>query len=349
ILGCTGIVGQQFIRMLENHPYFEISLLTASKNSKGKAFKDIVNWYVKGKIPESVKNIIVMDTHLESIINKNIDIFFCALPSQIAKDIELSLANSGVFVFSNASSHRMNPEIPILIPEVNPEHINLIQYQLQKQKGFIMTNPNCSTAGLVMSLKPLLQFGIKSVTVTTYQAISGAGRLGIPSMDILNNVIPYIHGEEIKIEKETQKILGSVHNFSINKQDIDIFPSCCRVPVRDGHLESVSVELAKDVDEERIFDSFRSFKGTPQELKLPTAPETPLIVCSKSDRPQPIHDSYAGTPKRAEGMAVPIGRIKKKGKRISFFLLVHNTIRGAAGTSILNAEMAFIKNYLKKS
>jgi aspartate-semialdehyde dehydrogenase len=346
VMGCTGIVGQQFVRMLDGHPYFEVSALFASNRSEGKRYCDAVDWIVSENIPECVRDLVIMDASVEAVKKMGVGIVFSALPTAVAKDIENALRREGVYVFSNASAHRMDNDVPMLIPEVNPTHLELVEAQISRYGGFIVTNSNCSTTGLVMALKPLLKRGLNSVIVTTYQALSGAGRRGVASLDILGNIIPYIKGEEEKIERETIKILGNLHHGGIRGADIEVNASCCRIPVKDGHLESVIVELDEDLDIETISKTLSSFKGIPQDMRLPTAPEAPIILRTEDNRPQPALDVYAGAPERAKGMAITVGRIRKKDNRINFFLLVHNTIRGAAGTCILNAELAVEKNYI---
>lgn len=346
VMGCTGLVGQQFIKMLDAHPYFEITALSSSKRSAGKKYCEVVDWIVGGSIPECVRDMIISETSVEALIMKGVKVIFSALPSTIAKDIEQALASEGLHVFSNASAHRMDSDVPILIPEVNPEHLELIKAQVSEGMGFIVTNSNCSTTGLVMGLKPLLNFGLRSVTISTYQALSGAGRHGVASLDIFDNVIPYIKDEEEKIERETKKILGELHTEGVKDAGLEVNASCCRVPTREGHLESIVVELEEDVDSETISRALSSFRGIPQDLKLPTAPEVPVIVRAEKNRPQPILDRDAGSPERAKGMAIVVGRIRKKGQKVSLFLLVHNTIRGAAGTCILSAELAVMNEYI---
>lgn len=347
VMGCTGIVGQQFVKTLDDHPYFEITALSSSKQSAGKKYGDAVIWSVGGDIPEYAKDLMILETSVELLMKKEVKIVFSALPSTIAKDIEVALAKEGIYVFSNAGAHRMDDDVPILIPEVNPEHFDLVKTQSYKGKGFIVTNSNCSTTGLVLGLKPLLDFGLKSVIVTTYQAISGAGRHGVSSLDILGNIIPYIKQEEDKIERETRKIFGKIDKEGIKEANLEVNTSCCRTSTRVGHLESIVVELNEDVNPETISGAFGSFRGIPQEMRLPTAPETPIIVRAEENRPQPLLDKDAGTPGRAKGMAVTVGRIRKKAKRVNFFLLVNNLIRGAAGTCILNAEYGIKKNLIK--
>lgn len=342
IMGCTGLVGQQFVKMLSNHPYFEITCLTASKNSEGKEYGKAVSWMIGDKIPEQVKNLIIQKTSTEIFLKNDVRIVFSALPSPVAKDIEMELRKSGIYVFSNASAYRMNPEIPIIIPEINPEHFELAIKQKMKYGGFIITNSNCTTSGFAFSLKPILDLEPISAIVTTYQAISGAGRKGLASMYILGNVIPFIKEEEEKIERESRKILGEVVNGEIKEREIKIIANCARVPVIFGHLESITLEFKNDIDLELFINKLKKFKGEPQKLNLPSAPKNPIIISEEKDRPQPSFDAN-----NENGMSVTIGRIRKKYNRISFFLLVNNLVRGAAGTSVLNAEYAFKKKIIE--
>jgi aspartate-semialdehyde dehydrogenase len=347
VMGSTGLVGQQFIKMLNSHPFFEVVALSSSEKSVGKKYYEAVDYIVGGDIPECAEDILITNLSGEDLIKMGIKIVFSALPSEAAQEIEKVMANEGLYIFSNASACRMYSDVPIIIPEVNPDHLELVNAQPSHGNGFVVTNSNCTTTGLVLGLKPLLNFGLESVTVTTYQALSGAGRRGVASLDIVDNLIPYIRDEEEKIERETKKILGKIGKAGIKNADLKVNASCCRVPTRDGHLESVVVELDEDVDVKTISDTLSSFRGITQEMKLPTAPEVPVIVRTEENRPQPLLDRDAGTPERARGMAVSVGRIRKKGKKVNFFLLVHNTIRGAAGTCILNAELAVMRSYIK--
>ncbi len=340
ILGATGMVGQQFIRILEDHPQFEPVVLTASSRSKNKEYRTATDWIVSNDIPESVGNIDVIETSSEEILIQEIDLVFSALPSNVAFNIESELARSGLPVFSNAGAHRMDATVPILIPEINPSHLGLIKEQ-EYGDGFIVTNSNCSTSGLVFGLKPLLEFGIQSVTVSTYQAISGAGRNGVSSMDILGNVIPFISNEEEKIVSETKEILGNLENGKVTPVSFDVNASCVRVPVQDGHLESIVVDLEESVEIEQVTNIMNNFTGEPQSLNLHTAPSHPIVVLNESDRPQPKRD--LSLEEGDLGMTVKIGRLRKQGDRLNMFLLVHNTIRGAAGASVLNAEFALAK------
>jgi aspartate-semialdehyde dehydrogenase len=349
IMGCTGLVGQQFIRMLENHPYFEVAVVTASNNSAGKRYGAITDWIVSEHIPEYVRELIVQDTTLHSFRHNDIAVVFSALPAGIAEGIEKELAKEGYKVFSNASAFRMDSDVPVIIPEVNAEHMELVKQQKYIRGGYIVTNSNCSTAGMVILLKPLMKFGIQSVNVTTYQALSGAGRRGVASLAIMGNVIPHIKNEEEKLETETLKILGTLNDGSICNADLTVNASCCRVPVRDGHLESVVIEFQKQTTIDEITNALNSFRASPQQMNLPTAPSVPIIVKYEEDRPQPALDVYNGAPERARGMAVTVGRIRQKHNKFNLFLLSHNAIRGAAGTCILNAEYAYATNYISKA
>ncbi len=343
ILGATGIVGQQFIRILDEHPFFEIGVVTGSDRSSGKLYSEATDWIVSPSLPENICDFRVLETDVEVLQQNEIDLVFSALPADVAYSVEDELATVGIPVFSNASAHRMKESVPILIPEINPDHLNLVSSQ-QYEEGYIVTNSNCSTSGLVFGLNPLMDFGIKDVIVTTYQAVSGAGLNGVVSMDILGNVIPFIANEETKMAQETQRILGRNENGKIIPASFDVNASCARVPVMNGHLESVVVQLDQEFSVSQIIEAYNSFSGEPQSLKLPTAPSHPIIVREESDRPQPTRDLslQAGD----LGMSVKIGRVRKQGNRLNFFLLVHNAIRGAAGASVLNAEFAQAKGVL---
>ncbi|MHA1772309.1 MAG: aspartate-semialdehyde dehydrogenase [Candidatus Thorarchaeota archaeon] len=345
ILGATGLVGQQFVRILQEHPLFEVVQLTASSRSSGKEYGDAVDWVLADDLSEHVRRLPVMETDADLVVDADMDLVFSALPSGVAGPIEHELARHGLPVFTNAGSHRMRDDVPILIPEINPEHLELVRHQ-QYDGGFIVTNSNCSTSGLVFGLRPVQQFGIRSVTVTTYQALSGAGQSGVASMDILGNVIPYIPNEEAKMEAEPRKILGELRDGHIEFADFHINASCARVPVMDGHLESVVIEFKDAVTADLAQQAFAKFSGPPQELKLPTAPYRPVVVVDGIDHPQPLRDLTIT--EQDHGMSVKIGRIREKEGLLSFFLLVHNTIRGAAGASVLNAEYAFARGYLPK-
>jgi len=340
VLGATGMVGQHFIRILENHPNFEVNVVTASLRSAGRKYSDATDWIVSSTIPESAERLEIIETKSSEILKQDVDLVFSALPSNAAYDIESKLAQGGLPVFSNAGAHRMDNDVPILIPEINPSHLELVKEQ-NFGDGFIVTNSNCSTSGLVFGLKPLQEFGINSVIVSTYQAVSGAGRNGVSSIDILGNVIPFISKEEEKMVIETKEILGDFENGKVKPATFDVNASCVRVPVQDGHLESVVVDLEESVEINDIRDIMNNFNGEPQSLNLPTAPKQPIVVLEESDRPQPKRDLPFAIGDL--GMTVKIGRLRKQGSRLNMFLLVHNTIRGAAGASVLNAEFALAK------
>ncbi len=345
-MGATGLVGQQFVRLLENHPYFEVVALTASKKSEGKKYCKVTDWFLKTKVPNYIADTTVTATSLETIQKKDVEIVFSALPSHISNEIEISLAKENISVFSNANAHRMKYNVPILIPEVNPDHLNMVKFQNFNHKGFIVTNSNCSTSGLVIGLKPLMKYRIKNVIITTYQALSGAGKQGVVSMDILNNIIPYIKDEEEKIERETKKILGERKGDKIEAAEFNVNASCARVPVKNGHLESIVIELEEEIDVKEVLNDFKNFTNEPQALELPTAPKNPIIIVTDQNRPQPARDLNILNNEEEQGMVVTIGRVRKKENCLNFFLLVHNTIRGAAGASVLNAEFAYAKNFL---
>jgi len=344
ILGATGTVGQRFIELLNDHPWFEVSVLAASERSAGKKYSEACKWRMENPMPEAVKDMTVVNTSLKEVNQAgDVDLVFSALPGSVAGPIEEEFA-AEYPVVSKASAHRMSRDVPLIIPEVNPDHLQLIQIQRKRRgwNGFISTDPNCSTIQLAITLKALMKFGVKKVIVSTMQAISGAGYPGVPSLDIIDNVIPYIAKEEEKIESETLKILGTLRNGEIQPANIMISASCHRVHVKDGHLEAVYVELEKKPHIDEVKKAFREFSGEPQSLKLPTAPEKPIIVREEEDRPQPRLDRNAGG-----GMSVVVGRIREDPiMTIKYLCLGHNTIRGAAGAGVLSAELMVKKGIL---
>jgi aspartate-semialdehyde dehydrogenase len=345
VIGATGAVGQRFIQLLENHPWFSVEVLAASGRSAGQRYEDAANWRLSEKMPSDIGDKKVLDMDPIAFSDNNIQLIFSALPSDAAMNVETDLASKGFYVFSNASAHRMAQDVPLLIADINPQHLELAVIQKKEQKGFIVTNPNCSVTGLATGLKPLHEaFGIKSVVVTTYQALSGAGYPGVPSMDIAGNVVPYIPDEEEKVEEECQKILGRITDSGIAPSSFTVIASCARVPVRDGHLESVCVDLKSDFTLDEVKQAFSDYEGL--NNKTPTSPMRPIIVTEDESRPQPLFDVYKGEPARARGMAVTVGRIKKVQDKVRFYLLVHNTIRGAAGCSIMNAELAKVEGLI---
>ena len=295
---------------------------------------------------EPIGELKVENIDVNTFQEAGIELVFSALPSDIAAKAELELAENGFKVFSNASAYRMDPEVPLLIADINPDHLSLIKRQKEKQDGYIVTNPNCTVAGLATGLKPLVQnFNVKGVDVVTYQALSGAGHPGVPAKDIEGNIIPYIAGEEEKVEVECNKILGNLTDGGIQPASFTVIASCARVPVRDGHLENVMVTFDKEVNLDEVKNALSEYKGLGSR-SLPTAPEVPILVTEEENRPQPIKDIDNGSPENAKGMAVTTGRFKLVKSKLRFYLLVHNTIRGAAGCSIINAELAKVDGYL---
>lgn len=346
LLGCTGLVGRQFARRLADHPFFELSCLTASSRSAGKSFAEAMDGIPGATAGAATPELVIRETTAGAVVRSGARVAFSALPAALAWGLESELRDAGISVFSNAGAHRLDEDVPLLIPEVNPGHLELSQVQLRKHAGFIVTNPNCVVAGLALVLKPLAALGLRSVTVTTFQAVSGGGRRGVAAWDILGNVVPFIAGEEEKVARETGKILGELAGEHVAGSPIEVFPSCSRVPVRDGHLQSVSAEFDRPVGREEIRDALAGFSAEPQKLELPTAPAAPIIVRDEADRPQPALDANAGGPGRARGMAVSVGRLRPRGRRCDLFLLLHNTVRGAAGGSLLNAELAASKGLI---
>lgn len=343
ILGATGSVGQKFVSLLANHPWFEIAEVAASKQSAGKKYSEACRWIQKTAVPENIGCLKVKECKSDL----DCQIIFSGLDASVAGEIEGQFAKAGYGVFSNARNYRLEEDVPIIIPEINDNHIQLLEIQKEKRKwpGFIITNPNCSTVFLAMVLHPLhKRFVVEKVSVVTMQAVSGAGYPGVPSLDILGNVLPFIPGEEEKIEKETQKILGTFKEGKIENADIALSVQCNRVAVEDGHIESVSIKLKKDATEREIKESLQKFKSSPQLLKLPSAPEQPIILTGDPFHPQPKYDVM-----QAEGMAAIVGRLRKcPVLDYRMVVLGHNTIRGAAGASILNAELLIKKGLLNK-
>jgi aspartate-semialdehyde dehydrogenase len=330
ILGATGSVGQRFIELLANHPWFEITALAASDRSAGKTYREAVNWLMPIPIPQHIAKMVVQPCS----VPLPCDWVFSALDSSVAGEIETAFAEAGYMVHSNARNHRMRPDVPLLVPEVNSDHLDLISKQTSK--GKIVTNPNCSTIGLTLALKPLLdEFGIEAIHVVTMQAISGAGYPGVASLDIMDNVIPLIKGEEQKLETETLKILGKQTQGSIQTSTFKISAHCNRVPVSDGHTECVSIKLKKKASPQELIEAWKGFKSVPQELRLPTAPINPAYYFEEEAFPQPkLHRNLD------KGMAVSIGRLRPCPLfDYKFVILSHNTIRGAAGGALLNAEL----------
>jgi aspartate-semialdehyde dehydrogenase len=341
VLGATGMVGQNFVKFLQNHPWFDLTWVGASDRSAGKKYREATNWRLDGTMPEHVANLTVSDC---APGNDAPRLMFSAMDASVATEIEQAFAKAGHVVVSNSRNHRMEPDVPLLIPEVNPDHLKIIPQQQRRRgwKGQIATNPNCSTVVLAMALAPLRKFGIKRVVATTMQAISGAGYPGVASMDINGNVIPFIGGEEEKMQQETQKILGDITQDGFRPLAAKVSAHCNRVPVVDGHTVTVSVEFEQKPAESDIIEAFSSFRSAPQERNLPSAPPNPVIYMQDKDRPQPRRDV-----ERENGMAVFVGRLRPCPVfDYKFIALGHNTVRGAAGAAVLNAELMYSEGLL---
>jgi aspartate-semialdehyde dehydrogenase len=341
ILGATGMVGQRFASMLEHHPWFEAAWFAASDRSAGKKYAEACNWRLREPMPAGVCDMIVQ----ECKPGKAPQLIFSSLDSKVAGEVEKEFAKAGHVVVSNSSNHRMDADVPLLIPEVNPDHLELVHTQRKQRgwKGMIVTNPNCTTVGLVMSLAPLERaFGLEKVLVTSMQAVSGAGYPGVPSLDILGNVVPHIGGEEEKVEREAHKLLGKLADGQVVKGDFIVSAHCNRVLVEDGHTEAVSLSLRAEAKLEDLIEAWKKFRSIPQERKLPTAPRHPVIVRDEHDRPQPKFDASA-----EGGMAAVIGRARVcPVLQFKYTTVSHNTIRGAAGAALLNAELMKSEGYI---
>ena len=340
VLGATGSVGQRFIQLLEHHPWFRLHEVVASERSAGKSYGEAADWRLDTLLPRDASALLVKElgAALES------QLLFSGLDSSVAGEAEDEYANRGCAVISNSRNHRMDPDVPLLIPEINADHLDAVERQRQRRGGYIVTNPNCSVIGLAMALAPLERaFGIDKVQVTTMQAISGAGYAGVASYAILDNVIPFIGGgEEDKIEKEPRKILGKWDGTRHIDAPITISAQVNRVPTIDGHLMTISVKLREQAPLEDVRAAIESFTGEPQELGLPSAPKHPLHYIDEPDRPQPRLDRD-----REHGMSVSVGRLRPCNVLdLRMVALVHNTIRGAAGAAILNAELLKAKGLL---
>jgi len=333
VLGATGMVGQQFVRQLAGHPWFRTVWLAASERSEGRSYGDVA-WRLSGAPPEEVRAL-----RIDACVpGRGPRLVFSALDAAAAAEIEPAFAAAGHIVMSNARSYRMEPDVPLLIPEINPTHLGLLDAQRRNRgwRGAIVTNPNCSTVVLAMVLAPLRRFGLRSALVTTMQAVSGAGYPGVPSLDILANVIPFIGGgEEDKIETETCKILGDIAGSLVTPHLVTVSAQTTRVPVVDGHTEAISLAFDGRPSVDEVRDALASFSGEPQALELPSAPERPIVLSTADDRPQPRRDAGAGN-----GMTVTVGRVRRCPiLDIKLVALGHNTIRGAAGAAVLNAEL----------
>jgi aspartate-semialdehyde dehydrogenase len=346
ILGATGAVGQRFIQLLEDHPWFEVVALAASDQSTGKNYEEACHWLLSTPVPESVRKMPVHTAEPGQEGMRTCRLVFSALPSSVAGPVEVQFAQAGFVVCSNAAAHRMEGDVPLLIPEVNPDHTALVNIQKQKRgwKGFIVTNPNCSSTQLAIVLRPLFDhFGLRKLSVVTMQAISGAGYPGLPSLDILGNVIPLIEGEEDKLEHEPNKLLGTLESQGVQEAAFVTNAQCNRVAVREGHMECVSAEFEKKPTIDEVFDVLESFQAPSAVANLPSSPAKPVQVHRKPDRPQPALDIT-----EASGMITHAGRVRlDRLMDIRFVILGHNTVRGAAGGSIHNAELLVSQGWIQ--
>lgn len=344
ILGATGTVGQRFAQLLTDHPYFDLAVLAASERSAGKSYKEATNWILPQPMPAYLGEMPVqeMSTDLDC------ELLFSALPTASAREWESGFAAAGYGVFSNAGAHRMDRDVPLLIPEVNPEHLDLLAHQQVTrgwQRGFVVTNPNCTSIPMTMALAPLhSRFGIEAVIATSMQALSGAGYPGVPSLDVMDNIIPFVaESEEIKMNTEPNKMLGVSNGQQVEMAGITISAHCNRVPVTDGHLVTLSVRFKEKLALDDILEAWQMWEPLPQKLDLPSAPKPPLVIRAEDNRPQPRLDRDAGG-----GMATSVGRLRPCDVLdVRFIALAHNTLRGAAGGSVLNAELMYAQSMLE--
>lgn len=348
VLGATGAVGQRFVQLLDGHPWFVVTALGGSERSVGKSYGQAAQWRLSADVPAYARDIVLVDGNPGPAWD--CDVVFTSLPAEIAGEVEEEFAAAGYKVFSNSRNHRMDADVPLMVPEINPGHSAMLEVQQQKRGwaakgGFIVTNPNCTTIHLVLALKPLQDaFGLKKVLVTSLQSLSGAGYPGVPSLDIIDNVVPFIGGEEEKVETEPLKIMGEmVNGQSFTDADFRIGATCTRVAVREAHTEVVSVELGREATLDEVAAALRDWEAAPQHLMLPTAPARPVLLRAEPDRPQPFYD------RDGDGaMATTVGRLRRCPiLHYKFVLTGHNTIRGAAGASLLNAELLTAQGWIK--
>ncbi len=343
VIGAGGYIGQHFVRLLADHPWFDLVKLTTGDRSHGRALREV--WHLSEAPPSAFSGERLGRTSPATLAREGVRLVFGALPSGVAGPIETECRRRGLAVFSNAADHRMDPDVPLLIPEVNADHLQLIGRR-RAGRAPLVTNANCSTTGLVLALRPVLdRLRPRVVHVTTYQALSGAGYPGVSSLSITDNVIPFISHEEEKITEESARILGGRRGTTIRPAPFPVLANCARVGVRDGHLEAVTVEARGRPSERELLDAWRRFDPLAEE-ELPTAPHPPVELRPERDRPQPLRDRWAGDPPRSRGMAAVVGRVRWEPPYLRFFVLSHNAVRGGAGGSVLNAELAMRRGYL---
>jgi aspartate-semialdehyde dehydrogenase len=341
ILGATGMVGQRFVQLLADHPWFKVASVAASETSAGQTYAEACHWLLSTPMPHAVRDLVVQP--VDGVLN--CELVFSALPSHVAGPVEEELARAGLAVCTNASAHRLDPDVPLLIPEVNAHHTALIEAQRRRRggDGSIVASANCSATQLALALKPLHDaFGLRLVSVVTMQALSGAGYPGVSALDILNNVLPFIAGEEDKLESEPRKLLGKVEDGEITAAPFAISAQCNRVPVRDGHTECVSLQLERQALVDEVISILEGFSGPPEVACLPSSPPRPILVTDQHDRPQPLRDRDM-----AAGMCVTVGRVRPCPiLDFKFVVLGHNTLRGGAGGSIHNAELLVAQGWI---
>lgn len=343
VLGATGAVGQRFAHLLADHPYFDLTVLAASERSAGKSYREATNWILTQPMPQQLGEMTVQEMSLDL----DCQLLFSALPTDSAREWESQYAAAGYGVFSNAGAHRMDEDVPLLIPEVNPDHLGLLEVQRRQRgwrRGFIVTNPNCTSIPVTMAIAPLqARFGVEAAITTSMQAVSGAGYPGVPSLDAIDNIIPFIaESEEVKVSTEPNKMLGQFNAEKIKAAGIAISAHCNRVPVSDGHLVTVSARFKQKPSLGDILEAWQTWQPLPQQLNLPSAPQPALVIRSEPNRPQPRLDRDAGG-----GMATVVGRLRTCNVLdVRFVTLAHNTIRGAAGGSVLNAELMYAQGML---
>lgn len=343
VLGATGLVGQRLVRRLAGHPWFELIAVTGSARSVGRPYGEAARWRLPGDPPSKVADMIVQESRSDGF---DAALVFSALPSRVAGEIEIAFAQAGAIVSSNAKNHRMDADVPLVMPEVNPDHLRLIEVQRRTRgwSGAIVTNANCVAIPLTMALKPLHDaFGVEQVFIVSMQAVSGAGYPGVAALDIVDNVIPFIDGEEPKVEREPLKMLGQAGEDGIQPASIRISAQTNRVATRDGHMLCVSISLREKATTRDAVEVMRSFRGRPQELELPSAGDPPIVVREEADRPQPVRDRTLDG-----GMAITVGRVRECSLLdLKFVVLGHNTERGAAGAALLNGEYLAAEGYLE--